>query len=334
MSAHSIICFCLIVSSTVHCVNLDPAAETFDYPVAIDIRDLVSLSDVMESLDYGPNGGLVYALDYLASHLSFLSNQVADYQDDYLVIDWSVTHKPYTHCTCHTHAQRPIVHLPTQNKHKQPKQPQTRLTHNTDPLSLPLPPSLSLQPTHSPGQIELYTHLPIMRDIVSHLEKEGYRVCAVWCLDSVFITDISRFVSGVMMCLSAMIQLELPHINVLTKCDQLHDKALIDKYTDPDMTAVLAELRAAGERGEVTGGSGGGGGRGGGGWARLNEAVSGLIEQYSMVSFVALDLSDEESVDVLLMHVDNALQYGEDVEPQEPVDEQDVDIEPGDERLG
>ena len=67
-------------------MNLDPAAETFDYPVSIDIRDLISLSDVMESLDYGPNGGLVYALDYLASHLSFLSNQLHDYPDDYLLI--------------------------------------------------------------------------------------------------------------------------------------------------------------------------------------------------------------------------------------------------------
>jgi hypothetical protein len=32
----------------VHVVNLDPAAETFEYPVAIDIRDLISLDDVME----------------------------------------------------------------------------------------------------------------------------------------------------------------------------------------------------------------------------------------------------------------------------------------------
>lgn len=34
----------------------DPAAEAFNYPVSIDIRDLVSLEDVMTELELGPNG--------------------------------------------------------------------------------------------------------------------------------------------------------------------------------------------------------------------------------------------------------------------------------------
>lgn len=34
----------------------DPAAEAFNYPVSIDIRDLVSLDDVMEDMQLGPNG--------------------------------------------------------------------------------------------------------------------------------------------------------------------------------------------------------------------------------------------------------------------------------------
>jgi hypothetical protein len=47
----------------VHVVNLDPAAEHFAYPVAIDIRDLISLTDVVEELNYGPNGGLIYCME-------------------------------------------------------------------------------------------------------------------------------------------------------------------------------------------------------------------------------------------------------------------------------
>jgi GPN-loop GTPase len=43
-------------------VNLDPAAEAFEYEVAFDVRDLITLSDVMEELELGPNGGLVRAL--------------------------------------------------------------------------------------------------------------------------------------------------------------------------------------------------------------------------------------------------------------------------------
>lgn len=29
----------------------------------IDIRELITLEDVMEELDYGPNGGLIYCLE-------------------------------------------------------------------------------------------------------------------------------------------------------------------------------------------------------------------------------------------------------------------------------
>jgi hypothetical protein len=34
----------------------DPAADAFNYPIAFDIRDLISLEDVMEELKLGPNG--------------------------------------------------------------------------------------------------------------------------------------------------------------------------------------------------------------------------------------------------------------------------------------
>jgi hypothetical protein len=44
-------------------VNLDPAAETFEYEPSIDIRDLINLNDVMTELDYGPNGGLIYCFE-------------------------------------------------------------------------------------------------------------------------------------------------------------------------------------------------------------------------------------------------------------------------------
>ena len=46
-----------------HLINLDPAAEPFEYEPTIDIRNLISLNDVMEELGYGPNGGLVYCFE-------------------------------------------------------------------------------------------------------------------------------------------------------------------------------------------------------------------------------------------------------------------------------
>jgi hypothetical protein len=42
--------------------------------------------------------------------------------------------------------------------------------------------------------------------------------------------------------LSAMIQLELPHINVLTKVDLLPNKRDIDRFLDPDVRLLLEDL--------------------------------------------------------------------------------------------
>jgi GTPase SAR1 family protein len=50
---------------TGHLVNLDPAASptSFEFEPVIDIKDLVSVQDVMSELGYGPNGGLVYCFE-------------------------------------------------------------------------------------------------------------------------------------------------------------------------------------------------------------------------------------------------------------------------------
>ena len=53
-------------------INLDPAAETFKYRCDIDIRDLITLEDVMEEMHLGPNGGLVYCLEYLLLNIEWL----------------------------------------------------------------------------------------------------------------------------------------------------------------------------------------------------------------------------------------------------------------------
>lgn len=48
-------------------VNLDPAAEQYEYEASIDVRELVELDDAMEAddLSFGPNGGLIFCMEYL-----------------------------------------------------------------------------------------------------------------------------------------------------------------------------------------------------------------------------------------------------------------------------
>lgn len=47
---------------------------------------------------------------------------------------------------------------------------------------------------------------------------------------------------------------------------------------------------------------------------RLNAAVTSLLDEYSLVSFVPLDISDEESIGDVLLQIDMAIQYGEDAD--------------------
>ena len=50
-------------------------------------------------------------------------------------------------------------------------------------------------------------------------------MAAVYCLDAQFASDGAKFVAGALQALSAMVQLELPHINVLTKVDLLSEES-------------------------------------------------------------------------------------------------------------
>ena len=63
-------------------INLDPAADDFKYPVSGDVRDLISLSEVMEEMDLGPNGALLYSMEYLEDNLeNWLSMTLEGYDD-------------------------------------------------------------------------------------------------------------------------------------------------------------------------------------------------------------------------------------------------------------
>ena len=45
-----------------------------------------------------------------------------------------------------------------------------------------------------------------------------------------FVSDVTKYISGCMASLSAMIQLELPHINILSKMDLVSNKKEVEEY--------------------------------------------------------------------------------------------------------
>lgn len=252
-------------------VNLDPAAEDFVYEPDFDIKELISLEDVMEELHLGPNGGLIYCFEFLMENLDFLTDKMEDVTEEYLII------------------------------------------------------------IDMPGQIELYTHVPIIPQLIKHLTRGSLNIsmCAAYLLESSFIADRAKFFSGTLSAMSAMIMMELPHVNILSKMDQVKGQVArkeLKRFIDPDTSllqdapdsGLVYEYKEGVDNGDpedaeakMTGES----------FARLNRAVGQLIDDFSLVSFLKLDAQDEDSVGAVLSYIDDAIQFHEAQEPREPQDD-------------
>lgn len=67
-----------------------------------------------------------------------------------------------------------------------------------------------------------------MKEVVDQLHKWNFRLCSVFLLDSQFLIETTKFFAGALTALSAMVTLELPHVNVLSKMDLLDKKAKLE----------------------------------------------------------------------------------------------------------
>uniref|UniRef100_A0A5S6QX65 GPN-loop GTPase 3 n=1 Tax=Trichuris muris TaxID=70415 RepID=A0A5S6QX65_TRIMR len=236
-------------SRLIKVVNLDPAADHFGYNCYADVRQLICLDDVVGDKDLclGPNGGLVFCMEYLVQNLQWLEEELGEEDDDYFLFD-------------------------------------------------------------CPGQMELYTHVPVMRTIVDELKRINFNLCVVFILDTQFLLDVPKFMSGSLAALSAMVNLELPHINVLTKMDLLSEqsKARLEAFFEADPR--LADAVDNVDRFSMK-------------YKRLTRSLSRILEDYSLVKYVPFDINDEETIGDLLLVVDNAIQYGDDLEVRDRLPE-------------
>lgn len=66
----------------------DPANDQLCYKPCIDINELITVDDVIEQFDLGPNGALVYSMKYLKQNVNWLVERVNKLDSDtYLLID-------------------------------------------------------------------------------------------------------------------------------------------------------------------------------------------------------------------------------------------------------
>ena len=223
-------------------VNLDPAAETFKYKCDIDIRELITVVDVMLKKKLGPNGALVFCMEYLLDHISWLEEQIESFaEDSYFLFD-------------------------------------------------------------CPGQLELYSHYDIMTSIIKQLKSRGFSLCSIFCLDCTFLQEQSKFISGNLLSLATMIQISLPHLTILTKCDLISKTNLyqeIEEGMSPE--DVVEELTPFyGKKID-----------------KLNELMISFVKNFSLVGLKTLNPNDEDSINAVLYEADMIIQYYDSQEPRE-----------------
>jgi hypothetical protein len=120
--------------------------------------------------------------------------------------------------------------------------------------------------------------------------------------DSFCLTQPSLYISNLLLALRAMLQMDLPHINVLTKIDKISSydplPFNLDFYTEvQDLSYLMPvlEAEAPAMRSDKFG--------------RLNQAVADLVERFGLVSFEVLAVENKKSMMHLLRVIDRAGGY-------------------------
>lgn len=220
-------------------VNLDPANENMPYEASIDVMKLITVEEVMESMSLGPNGALMYCIEFLETNYEWLEERLKGSEFNYFLFD-------------------------------------------------------------CPGQVELYTHHQSTRNIFAKLETQGFHLCAVHLVDSHFCSEPHKYISALLLSLSTMLQIGLPHVNLLSKADQLKEfgsKLLfnLDYYTDVLDLKYLLEALDDTERMQK--------------YRKLNHAIVSMIEDYALVTFTPLDVNRSESLVNVKNVIDKANGY-------------------------
>ena len=69
-------------------VNLDPANDNIPYPCAVDIASLITLQDAMSEHGLGPNGGMLFCMEYLEANYDWLEDRLEELgKEAYVLFD-------------------------------------------------------------------------------------------------------------------------------------------------------------------------------------------------------------------------------------------------------
>ncbi|GAB2288688.1 GPN-loop GTPase qqt1 [Dionaea muscipula] len=129
--------------------------------------------------------------------------------------------------------------------------------------------------------------------------SDSLKLTAVHLVDAHLCSDSGKYASALLLSLSTMLHLKLPHVNVLSKIDLIKNYGKLDFnldfYTDvQDLSYLQYSLdqdpRAAKYR-------------------KLTEELCEVIENFGLVDFTTLDIQDKESVGNLVKLIDKTNGY-------------------------
>lgn len=69
-------------------INLDPANENLPYQCHLDIQELISIENVMKEFQLGPNGSLIYCMEYLLENIDWFQKKLEGFKDCYILFDF------------------------------------------------------------------------------------------------------------------------------------------------------------------------------------------------------------------------------------------------------
>lgn len=265
-------------------------ASQLPYETIFDVcEEVVNLSSVMDQLGLGPNGGLVYCMEYLEAHVDDIIKMIQERVTEVEQGQGDKSKRTYL-----------IIDLP--------------------------------------GQVELYTHSTCVQSMLHKLSKLlDLRLTAVQLIDAHYCADATKFLSAALLGTTTMIRLELPMVSVLSKVDLLskfgelpfaldfftdcHDlhrlvpfldsgfeqpsnknsndpnnllQDAFDYADDPDYQKARQKTRQSRFYKKRN---------------KLHLALAEVVEDYGLLGFLPLDITNAESVGRVLARVDRCNGY-------------------------
>eukprot|EP00347_Sterkiella_histriomuscorum_P009593 403340612 len=243
-------------------VNLDPGNDNMEYECKIDIHELITQEDVMEEYKMGPNGSMIYCMEFLETNIEWLEKKILEQSPTrYFIFDL-------------------------------------------------------------PGQVEIYSNHQSLQRIIAHLTKSlNLNFSAIHLVDCTYLYDKNRFLASMTLSLTAIIGMQMPFINAITKID------LMKNFGRPDMNLsfynsisglefLFFEDQAKENQSPFNAKYG-----------KLSRSICEVIENFNLVGFSLIDINNKMTICNILQQLDKGNGYFLDPEKVQNPKEMEIDYE-------